>query len=91
MTLKIKFFAYFRDLFGARERDLVLGETATVGDVLDVLTDTPTRRAEIFAGAELKPHLVILLNGAPLASSRGLSTAVADGDTLAIFPLLGGG
>lgn len=89
MTLKIKFFAYFRDLFGVRERDLVLAEAATVGDVLDVLTDTPTRRAEIFAGAELKPHLVVLINGAP--PSRGLSTPLADGDTLAIFPMLGGG
>ena len=89
MTLKIKFFAYFRDLFGARERDLVLDAAATVGGVLDVLTDTPERRAEIFAGAELKPHLVLLLNGAP--PSRGLATPLADGDTLAIFPLLGGG
>ncbi|HOW84711.1 MAG TPA: MoaD/ThiS family protein [Candidatus Aminicenantes bacterium] len=89
MTLKIKFFAYFRDLFGARERDLVLESAATVGGVLEVLTDTPERRAEVFAGAELKPHVVLLLNGAP--PGRGLSTPLADGDTLAIFPLLGGG
>ena len=35
MTVKAKFFAYFRDLFGGRERDVAVGEGATVGDALD--------------------------------------------------------
>ncbi|HPW17916.1 MAG TPA: hypothetical protein PLP83_06000 [Candidatus Aminicenantes bacterium] len=31
MTVKAKFFAYFRDLFGGRERDLAVAAGASVG------------------------------------------------------------
>ncbi len=91
MTVKAKFFAYFRDLFEGRERDVAIGEGATVGDALAVLCDTPDRRREIFAGAALKPHLVVMLNGVPVQSLKGLSTPLTPGDTLAIFPIMGGG
>jgi molybdopterin synthase sulfur carrier subunit len=91
MTIKAKFFAYFRDLFGGRDRDLTLVPGATVGEALALLCDTGARRAEIFAGRELKPHLVVMLNGVPVRSLKGLSTPLADGDTLAVFPVLGGG
>jgi MoaD family protein len=91
MTVKVKFFAYFRDLFGGRERDLVLGPGATVGDALAALCDTPARRAEIFVGDGLKPHLVVMINGAPLPPAEGLAAPLAAGDTLAVFPMVGGG
>jgi molybdopterin synthase sulfur carrier subunit len=91
MTIKAKFFAHFRDLFGGREREIAVGEGASVGEALAVLCDTPGRRGEIFSGGELKPHLVVMLNGVPIQSLRGLSTPLAQGDILAIFPIMGGG
>jgi molybdopterin converting factor small subunit len=91
MTIQAKFFASFRDLFGGRARGVTVGGGATVREALDILCDTPERRREIFAGAGLKPHVVIMLNGAPVGSLQGLATLLASGDTLAIFPLLGGG
>jgi MoaD family protein len=91
MTVKAKFFAYFRDLFGGRDREIAVGEGASVGEALAVLCDTPGRRGEIFSGAELKPHLVVMLNGVPIQSLKGLSTPLAPGDILAIFPIMGGG
>jgi len=91
MTIKAKFFAYFRDLFGGRERDVAVPPAATVGEALAVLCDTPARRAEVFAGAGLKSHLVVMLNGVPVQSLKGTATPLADGDTLAIFPIMGGG
>jgi MoaD family protein len=91
MTVKAKFFAYFRDLFQGRERELVIGEGATVGDALAVLCDTPDRRREIFAGQGLKLHLVVMVNGVHVESLRGLETPLAPGDTIAVFPMLGGG
>ena len=91
MTIKAKFFAYFRDLFGGRDRDLAVAAEATVGDALALLCDTPARRAEIFAGPELKPHLVVMLNGVSVRSLKGMATPLAAGDTLAIFPIMGGG
>jgi MoaD family protein len=91
MTVKAKFFAYFREVFGGRERDIALGRGASVGEALALLCDTPARRGEIFAGGELKPHLVVMLNGVPIQSLKGTSTPLADGDTLAVFPMMGGG
>ncbi len=91
MTVRAKFFAYFRDLFQGRERDLVVDEGATVRDALSVLCDTAERRREIFDGTGLKPHLVVMVNGVHIESLRGLETPLTPGDTLAVFPMLGGG
>ena len=91
MTVKAKFFAYFRDLFGGRERGLVLPAGGTVAEALAALCDTPVRRAELFSDGGLRPHIVIMVNGAPIGSLRDLATPLADGDTLAVFPLMGGG
>jgi MoaD family protein len=91
MTVKAKFFAYFREHFGGRERDLDVGDGASVGDALALLCDTPPRRGEIFADGELKPHIVVMLNGVPIHSLKGLATRLSPGDTLAIFPMMGGG
>ena len=91
MTIKAKFFAYFKDLFGGREVGLDLREGATVREALNALSDSPERRAEIFAGADLKPHLVVMVNGIHIYSLRGLDTVLAADDTLAVFPFLGGG
>lgn len=91
MKVKVKFFAYFRDLFGGRERELGLDGGSTVGAALDRLCDTAARRREIFAGGELKPHLVVMVNGVPVQSLQGPATPLADGDTLAVFPMMGGG
>ncbi len=91
MTVKAKFFAYFRDLFGGRERDIVLRADGTVADALAALCDTPGRRAELFSEAGLRAHIVVMVNGTPIGSLRDLATPLADGDTLAVFPLMGGG
>ena len=53
MTIKARFFASFRDLFGGRSRDLAVPDGASVGYALAVLCDTPARRRELFAGAGL--------------------------------------
>jgi molybdopterin synthase sulfur carrier subunit len=91
MAVTVRFFAYFRDVFGGREIQVPAAEAPTVGALLDRLGDTPSRRAELMAGAGLKPHLVVMINGTPLPAARPLETPLKDGDVVAIFPLLGGG
>ena len=91
MTVKAKFFAYFRDLFEGRERDVVIAEGGMVRDALSLLCDTNERRREVFEGGSLKPHLIVMVNGVHVESLRGLETPLMPGDTLAIFPMLGGG
>ena len=91
MRIKAKFFAYFKDLFRGREAGVDLGQGATVRDALHALCDSPERRAEVFAGTDLKPHLVVMVNGVHIQSLRGLDTVLAADDTLAVFPFMGGG
>jgi hypothetical protein len=50
MRIRVKFLATFRTVFGGRERDVEVPRGGTVGDVLDLLGDTPERRKELFAG-----------------------------------------
>jgi molybdopterin synthase sulfur carrier subunit len=90
-SVKIKFFAYFREMFGTKEKDLNVSRGFSLRRILEILADTPARRAELFAGDELKPHIVVMINGAALPASTGLETALKDGDVVAIFPLMGGG
>jgi len=91
MTVKTKFFAHFRDLFGGREKELDLGPGRTVRDALDLLCDSPARQAEIFDRTGLKPHVVVMVNSVHIRSLRGLDTELSEGDTLAVFPFLVGG
>jgi len=91
MTIKIRFFAYFREIFGSAEECRVLREGTTVGRLLEALGDTPRRRAEIFAGGSLRPAVVVMKNKISIHSLQGLDTPLADGDTVAVFPFVGGG
>jgi MoaD family protein len=91
MFVKVKFFAYFRETFGAKEREIEFPAGAMIGALLDAVADTPSRRAELFDGPALKPHLIILVNGASLSSRGGLAGALRDGDVVAVFPMMGGG
>jgi len=91
VTVKVKFFASFRDVFGVRERDLSLPEGAPVRSLLEAIADSPRRRAEIFEGEALKPLVVVMKNAVPIGSLEGLGTPLAEGDTVAVFPFMTGG
>jgi len=97
LSVRVRFFAYFRDVFGGKERIVDLDAGTTLAGLLDLIGDSPDRRKELFAdgapasGPGLKPNLVVMINGADLASRGGLSAALHEGDTVAVFPLMGGG
>lgn len=92
MKIQVKFLAYFRDLFGAKEITLDLPTGALLGDLLERLGDTPERRQAILTEkGEIPSQLVVMKNGWPVQSAGGLKTPLAEGDTVAVFPFLGGG
>lgn len=91
MTVKVKLFAYFREIFGARERDVALPEGTAVRNLLEALADSPRRREELFAGERLKPLVIVMRNGISINSLEGLDTSLAEGDTVAVFPFVAGG
>lgn len=91
MRIKVKFFAYLRDVFQVKEKGIEFKTRTTVGELLNLISDFPEGRKELFKGSELKPHLVIFKNGTPVHTKRGLETELQDGDTINIFPFIGGG
>lgn len=92
MTIKVKFLAYFRDLFGAREKQVEMPAGADLRQLLKLLCDTAGREEQVFSGTEkINPDTVILKNGSPVSSAAGLRAPLAEGDVVAIFPYLGGG
>jgi molybdopterin synthase sulfur carrier subunit len=91
LKIKVKFFASFRELFGERQREVELQNGSNMMDLLNLLCDSSKRRAGIFDGNELKPYLAILKNGEHIHHLNGLETKLDDGDTVVIFPPVGGG
>ena len=97
MTVRVRFFAAFRQTFGGKERIFELEEGTTLGRLLERLGDSPARRDEIFAAGEagkppaLHPHVVVMINGENASARGGWSGELRSGDTVAVFPLMGGG
>ncbi len=91
MTVKVKFFAFFREIFDAREKEMAFPAGATIRGMLEALADSPRRRDELFAGTALKPLVIVMKNGTAIGSLQGLDTPLAEGDVIAVFPFLDGG
>jgi len=92
IRIKVKFFGPFRDLFGGREREIDLPVDARIKGLLKRLSDTPERDEQLFAvSGNLHPHVVVMKNGTPVHGQDGMESLLQDGDTVAIFPFLGGG
>jgi molybdopterin converting factor small subunit/nucleoside-triphosphatase THEP1 len=91
VSVKVKFFATFKQLFWTGEREVRLAEGSKALELLRVLCNSVERRNELFDGDDLRSNIVVLVNGTNLPAATGLATPLADGDTVSIFPLLGGG
>ncbi len=91
MKIRIKFFAYFRELFQGKERDVELEQGTTVRELLTLLCHSEEQRKEIFDSNALKSTVVVMRNGTNVHSLNGLKTEVNEDDTIALFPLIGGG
>ena len=96
-TVRVRFFAAFRQTFGGKERIFELEEGTTLGCLLERLGDSSARRAELFAAPEagkppaLHPHIVVMVNGENASARGGWNGELRAGDTVAVFPLMGGG
>lgn len=91
MKVRVRFFAFFRRLFGEAEREVDLPPPVDVRGLLDALCDSEELRSELFDGRRLKPRVVVMKNGRSVLSLQGLKTSLSEGDTVAVFPFPGGG
>jgi len=92
MKVKVMFFAPFRELFGANEREIELEGASDVQELLNILCDSDERREKVFDQfGELRPYVMILKNGQPVQILDGVQTKLEEGDEIAIFPPVSGG
>jgi len=91
LKVTVRFFAYFRDLFKGRVEQIELQSGSSMGDLLNLLCDSPRRREQIFDGGEIKPHMLVLKNGRHIRHLGGLETKLDEGDAIVIIPPVGGG
>lgn len=91
MKVKIKPWGIFQEIVGERELIIDMPARATIGDLLSELTKRYGARFkdELFLPGkrEIRPYIKILLNGHGVDRGAKLN----DGDSVAIFPPVGGG
>lgn len=92
MTIKIRFFARFRELLGT---DILVPRTAEM--TLDgVIKEVARRNQEgydtIFnAGGSFHEFVILMRNGKRIEIADAEKTVVDDGDEIAVFPPVAGG
>ncbi|MGB9906446.1 MAG: MoaD/ThiS family protein [Candidatus Saccharicenans sp.] len=91
VRIKVKFFAYFREVFGAREKELAVEKGTTLAELLQKVIETPQQENELLAGGRLKPQVVIMINGSVVPPEALESRRLEDNSVVAIFPMMGGG
>lgn len=92
VTITVRAFATLREVMD-RELGLEYPAGATVGTLLrDLVRKYDGLESLLFSGPEtLRDYVNILVNGRNIEFLAGLSTPLADGDTIALFPPAAGG
>jgi sulfur-carrier protein len=95
MMIRIRFFTILRELAGKREETLNFPqENVTIAHVLETLSEKYGSQFDDYvfeADRKIKGFLQFLINGTNASTLQGFSSALRDGDVLAILPPVGGG
>ncbi|MEM2850054.1 MAG: ubiquitin-like small modifier protein 1 [Candidatus Bathyarchaeia archaeon] len=94
MKVKIKYFAYLREITGKREDLVELEEDTSVGKLLEALSNKYGEkfREYIYGLGEFEGvSLNFLLNGRNISLDKMFETKLQDGDVLSILPPVAGG
>ncbi len=94
MKVKIRYFAFLRELTGKREELIELEEDTSVGKLLETLSAKYGEkfRDYLYGVGEFEGlTLNFLLNGRNISLDEGFNTKLQDGDVLSILPPVAGG
>ena len=92
MTVKIRFFARFRELLGTDIVTDVAPGTMFTSLITTIAQKNPTGYAAIFDEKGAFHEFVILMkNGKRIELTDAATTPVVDGDEIAVFPPVAGG
>jgi molybdopterin synthase sulfur carrier subunit len=92
MTVRIRFFARFRELLGT---DIVVDTPKNKG-LSDLVKDVASRNREGYEAifdekGAFREFVILMQNGRRLETSDAPEIKVADGDEIAVFPPVAGG
>ena len=92
MTVKIRFFARFRELFGTD----VVTEVQNGTSFTDLVKRIAKKNAEGYAAifddkGSFREFVILMKNGMRIDCADAATTPVADGDEIAVFPPVAGG
>lgn len=89
--VKVLFFATIRNMTREKETSAPGGQT-----VRDLLVGLSGRYGEAFGrealeAGDVSDRIIVMVNGRAIAHTGGGDTLLSDGDTVAVFPIIGGG
>lgn len=91
MTVRVRFFAQFRERYGGDHR-FEPAPGATVADVVRGVAGTGAAEdSAIGPDGALRDYVILMRNGKRLEHDEAEATPVEDGDELAVFPPVAGG
>jgi molybdopterin converting factor small subunit len=92
MKIDVKFYAAYRDLFSAEERDVELEDGASVTRLLESLCDSDEIRRELFDDAgRVRRDVKMMRRGKRTHFVTDPNVILEDGDVLILLPPLFGG
>ena len=94
MKIKVRFFTSLREITGKKEDEIQSPSTITVEELLARLSKKYGREFAEYLFDEkgnVRTYIQILINGRGLNALQGFGTKLKEGDTVAIFPPVGGG
>jgi len=94
MKAQVKFFTTLREITGKKEEEVESSGTITVKELLTQLSKKYGTEFTDYIYDEkgnVRTHIQILINGRGINVFQGLKTKLKEGDTVAIFPPVGGG
>jgi molybdopterin synthase sulfur carrier subunit len=92
MTVKIRFFARFRELLGTDILTEVAEGTMVISLIKSIAKKNPEGYAAIFdENGAFHEFVILMKNGKRIDIADAGKTAVVDGDEIAVFPPVAGG
>ncbi len=96
MLIKVRFFAHLRNIAGTRELEVNtqsgrMNVQSLMYLLFEELGEDFQKAVQDPKTGKIQPYIRIMVNGIDTEQLDGLETAVKDGDTVQIFPPIGGG
>jgi molybdopterin synthase sulfur carrier subunit len=94
LNVRVKLFGDVATVAGAASLEASVRDPAVLSDLLvalDVAAGRKVSESITDSDGRLLPSIAVLVNGSNAYLKQGLETPLADGDTVSVMPLLGGG